>query len=305
MKIGIMIGADRVGSSVTEVSNLALEAEKARFDSVWMAHIRSLDAISALSIAGEKTSKIELGTAVTPVQPRHPMALAQQAMTASQICEGRFTLGIGLSHKVVIEGMLGLSYDRPARYMRDYLGALLMLIEGKESTYIGELFEVKNLKIDIPQVVKLPVVVAALGPKMLEIAGTMTEGTSTWMTGPKTLENHVVKLIQAAAEKVGRSSPRVIAGFPVVLTNKIGACKDKLEKSLAIYGELPSYRSMLDKEGLSTPADLALIGDEEFLIEKIASIRSSGVTDLNAAIMGLEKGGFARTFEFLSSLASH
>ena len=304
MKFGLMVGADRIGASVKAICDLAGAAEKAGFDSLWMAHIRSLDAISALSAAGAVTERIELGTAVTPIQPRHPMALAQQAMTASQICGGRFTLGIGLSHKIVIEDMLGLSYERPAAYMREYLDSLLVLIEGKEINFQGEFFKIRNLKLEIPKVDQISVVVAALGPKMLKIAGTLADGTSTWMTGPEALEKHVVKGIKDAASNSGRPSPRIIAGFPIVLTNRPQEAREKLEKGLAFYGTLPSYRAMLDKEGVNSPVDLALIGDEQKLLEKIEAIRSSGVTDFNAAIMNTDEGAFQRTFDFLNSLIS-
>ena len=304
MKFGLMVGADRIGASVKAICDLAGAAEKAGFDSLWMAHIRSLDAISALSAAGAVTERIELGTAVTPIQPRHPMALAQQAMTASQICGGRFTLGIGLSHKIVIEDMLGLSYERPAAYMREYLDSLLVLIEGKEINFQGDFFKIRNLKLEIPEGDKISVVVAALGPKMLKIAGTLADGTSTWMTGPEALEKHVVKGIKDVASNSGRPSPRIIAGFPIVVTNRPQEARKKLEKSLQFYGTLPSYRAMLDKEGIKSPVDLALIGDEEKLLEKIEKIRSSGATDFNAAIMNTEEGAFQRTFDFLTSLIS-
>ena len=304
MKFGLMVGADRIGASVKAICDLAGAAEKAGFDSLWMAHIRSLDAISALSAAGAVTERIELGTAVTPIQPRHPMALAQQAMTASQICGGRFTLGIGLSHKIVIEDMLGLSYERPTAYMREYLDSLLVLIEGKEINFQGEFFKIRNLKLEIPEGDKISVVVAALGPKMLKIAGTLADGTSTWMTGPEALEKHVVKGIKDVASNSGRPSPRIIAGFPIVVTNRPQEARKKLEKSLQFYGTLPSYRAMLDKEGIKSPVDLALIGDEEKLLEKIEKIRSSGATDFNAAIMNTEEGAFQRTFDFLTSLIS-
>ena len=263
-----MQGADRGKATVSDITTIATKIEEAGLDSLWMAHIRSLDAISALTVAGAKTSTIELGTAVTPIQPRHPMALAQQAMTAAQVCGGRFTLGIGLSHKVVIEGMLGLSYDQPARYMQDYLAAFLPLLKGKVTNYAGEHFKIKNLQIDVSGTDRLPVVLAALGPAMLKIAGTHTTGTSTWMVGPKTLETHVVKILQDAARSASQPSARVIAGFPVVVTNNVETAKRKLGEELAIYGELPSYRAMLDKEGIENPVDIALIGDENILRQR-------------------------------------
>ncbi|MEM7542858.1 MAG: LLM class flavin-dependent oxidoreductase, partial [Pseudomonadota bacterium] len=171
MKMGIMQGADRTPATIEDISAMAVRAEAAGFDSLWMAHIRALDAISALTVAGTATQRIELGTAVTPIYPRHPMALVQQALTAAQACAGRFTLGIGLSHKVVVEGMLGLSYDKPARYMRDYLGAMLPLLHGEVTNYQGELFTINGLQIDMPGVAPPSVIIAALGPVMLKMTG--------------------------------------------------------------------------------------------------------------------------------------
>lgn len=304
MKLGIMQGADRSAATVDDIVAMAKKVEDAGLDSLWMANIRSLDAISALTVAGVNTARVELGTAVTPIYPRHPAALAQQALTAEQACGGRFTLGIGVSHKVVVEGVLGMSFAKPARYMRDYLGALLPLLRREVTEYKGEIFEVSGLQIDLPDVPPVPTILAALGTVMLKLAGELTEGTNTWMVGSKTIETHITKHLNGAAEAVGRSMPRIIAGFPIVLTTKVTKAREKLEKGLEIYGQLPSYRAMLDREGVDSPADLALIGDEDALRTNLLSIESSGVTDFNAAIMDIEPGAFERTFDFVASLKS-
>ena len=303
MKFGIMQGADRDAPTVAGITAMAKRAEAAGFDSLWMAHIRSLDAVSALTVAGIETSSIELGTAVTPIYPHHPMALAQQALTAAQACDGRFVLGIGVSHKIVVEGMLGMSYDKPAKYMRDYLGALTPLLNGEITNYEGEQFTVTGLQIDMPGVSAPSLIIAALGPVMLRMAGALADGTNTWMVGPKTLQSHIAPALATAAADAGRPVPRIIAGFPVVLTSNIEDAREKLRVGLEIYGQLPSYRAMLDREGVEGPEDLALIGDEKVLAEGIERIRDAGVTDFNAAIMDTENGAFERTFEFLSDVA--
>ena len=302
MKLGLMLGADRAAATVHDIAAMADRAEAAGFDSLWMAHIRSLDAISALTIAGMQTSTIELGTAVTPIYPRHPMALAQQALTAAQACEGRFVLGIGVSHKVVVEDMLGMSYDKPARYMRDYMGALMPLLNGEIAQYEGDQFTVRNLQIDMPGGSAPSTIIAALGPVMLRMAGTLADGTNTWMVGPKTVASHIAPILNAAAEAADKATPRIIAGYPIVLTNNIEDARDKLARDLEIYGQLPSYRAMLDREGAEGPQDLALVGDEKELRESISRIEAAGVTDFNAAIMDTEDGAYERTFDFLASL---
>ncbi|MCB1748971.1 MAG: TIGR03564 family F420-dependent LLM class oxidoreductase [Gammaproteobacteria bacterium] len=300
MKYGLMLGADRAAATVEAVATMAERAEAAGFDSLWMAHIRSLDAISALTVAATRTRRIELGPAVTPVYPRHPMALAQQALTANQAAAGRFTLGIGVSHRVVVEGMLGLSYARPAAYLRDYLGALLPLLQGEVTDYAGERFQVHGLQLDVVAAPPVRLLVAALGPVMLKLAGHLADGTHTWMVGPRTVAAHIAPALDAAARTAGRPAPRIVAGLPIVLTTKPAAAREAIASGLAIYGQLPSYRAMLDREGVAGPADIALVGDEATLEAGLARLAEAGVTDFNAAIMDVEHGAFDRTFEFLA-----
>lgn len=304
MKFGLMSGASMTGISVDSIVTLARRAEAAGFATLWMAHIRSIDAIAALGVAGRETTRIELGTAVTPTYPRHPMAMAQQALTTAQLTGNRFVLGIGLSHKLVIEDMLGLSYAAPARHMREYLAVLRPLLRGENVTFDGAEFRVANLQIDVPGVTDVPVVVAALGEHMLRLTGRLADGTSTWMTGPRTIEDHIVKHLLPAATAAGRPAPRIIGGYPIVLTRKVDTARATIAKTLAIYGQLPSYRAMLDREGYAGPADAALVGDEPTLRAELARRRDAGVTDFNAAIADVEPGAFDRTFEFLAAVRS-
>lgn len=302
MKKGLMSGADGGANSVDDIVALAQKAEAGGFDSLWMANIFSLDAIMTLAAAGRETHRIEVGTAVTPTYPRHPSAIAQQALTAANMTKNRFTLGIGLSHKMVIEDMLGMSFAKPARHMKEYLDVLIPLLRGDVVAYDGNEYRVHNTQIQVPGVDDVPVIIAALGPAMLKLAGELTGGTNTWMVGPKTMETHIVARLNAAASAAGRPAPRVIGGFPVVLTNAVEETRAALAEPLAIYGQLPSYRAMLDREGLAAPQDMALIGDETALRAGIRRIEESGVTDFNAAIMAGDGETFERTFEFLASL---
>ena len=238
--------------------------------------------------------RIGLGTAVTPTYPRHPTAIAQQALTTAAATENRFTLGIGLSHQVVIENMLGMSYDKPAKHMREYLSVLMPLARGETANFAGEEYKVQGLALDIPEATPMPVVVAALGPVMLKIARELADGTNTWMVGPKTMASHIAPAIGPDATIVG--------GVPIVLTNNIDQAKEQIAKDLVIYGQLPSYRAMLDREGAEGPADIAIVGDENTLRGEIKRFEDAGVTDFNAAIVATEDGAFERTLEFLSSM---
>jgi len=301
MRIGLMVGAtEGPDGTLDGLVATAKRYEAAGFDNLWMANIFGLDAINALAIVGRETSRIALGTAVVPTYPRHPVAIAQQALTTQAAAKGRFSLGIGLSHKIVIENMLGFSYEKPARHMKEYLEVLGPLCRGEGVQYQGELYKVAA-QLQVPGATRVPILVAALGPVMLKLTGRLADGTITWMTGPKTLAAHIIPVLREAAKEAGRPEPRVVAGFPILLTNRPAEAREKIGKALVIYGQLPSYRAMLDREGAAGPGDVALAGDEAYLRREIARLREIGVTDFDAAITPVEDGAYERTLGFLES----
>jgi F420-dependent oxidoreductase-like protein len=301
MKIGL--GSVIAGSPNATLDDLVAEvqaAEREGFAFYSLPNIFGHDAISALTIAGRETERIELATGVTPTPPRHPFAIAQQALTAQAACKGRFVLGIGLSHKIVIENMLGLSYDKPARQMREYLEVLMPLAQGKPAAFQGELYRV-NGALQVAGGTPVPVVVAALGPKMLEVAGRLADGTATWMTGTRTLADHTVPVITKAAKDAGRPAPRIIAALPFSLTTDPAGARDVANKTFAIYGQLPSYRAMLDREGAASPGDVGLLGDEQALRAGLQRLRDAGVTHFLASVFASDAGAIDRTRAFLKS----
>ncbi len=301
MRIGLMVGAtDGPGGTIDGLVASAKLYEAAGFPNLWMANIFGLDAINALGIVGRETTKIELGTAVVPTYPRHPVAIAQQALTTQAASRGRFLLGIGLSHKLVIENMLGMSYEKPAKHMREYLKVLAPLLRGEGVQFQGEQYRVAA-QLQVPGATRVPLLVAALGPTMLRLTGELADGTITWMTGPKTLAAHIAPTLREAAKAAGRPEPRIVAGFPIILTRQPAEAREKIAKGLVIYGQLPSYRAMLDREGAAGPADIALAGDEKYLRGELARLREIGVTDLCAAITAVEDGAEERTLAFLAS----
>ncbi|MBV9997128.1 MAG: TIGR03564 family F420-dependent LLM class oxidoreductase [Caulobacteraceae bacterium] len=304
MKIGIMTGMDRGAATPVALAQRLQEIEAQGFHSAWIPQGFAFDTIDTLSLAGHLTSKLVLGTAVTPTYPRHPTALATQALTAASICGGRFVLGIGLSHKVVIEGMLGLSFDKPARHMREYLSILMPALRGEAVTFEGETLTARNFQVSLPGVEPPKVVVAALGPVMLRLAGRMADGTITWMVGPRTMEQHVLPELAAAAAQAGRPAPMVVAGLPIALAADPAAAREKIAKTLQIYGTLPSYRAMLDREGPGLgPADIAVVGDERALRAAADRLAGLGVTHLMASVMNVEEGATQRTRQLLAELA--
>jgi F420-dependent oxidoreductase-like protein len=247
---------------------------------------------------------IEFSTGVVPVQPRHPQVLAQQALTVQAISKGRLTLGIGLSHQVVIEGMWGLPFDKPGTYMREYLSALLPMLRGETISFEGEFLKAVTIGRVGPEVTAPPaVVVAALGPVMLKMAGTLTDGTVTWMTGIATLRDYVVPTITKAADEAGRPRPRVIASLPVCLTGDVAAASERINKALAIYPTLPSYKAMMDREGAATPADVGLVGTRDLIEDGIGQLAAAGVSEVVVGAMGSREEQDA-TNALLSELAS-
>ena len=302
MRIGLMYGltVNPKEDSVDTAVAFAKRVEASGFSTLWVPHIFSWDAINLLGMVGRETERIELGTAVVPTYPRHPMALAQQALTTAAACGGRFTLGIGLSHQPVIESMYGYSYAQPARHMKEYLEVLTPLLRGEPVQWKGEVYQTQG-SLSVPTAPAVPLVVAALGKLMLGHAGRMADGTITWMTGVKTLGNHIAPTIRAAAEKAGRDAPRVIAGLPIALTNDVAGATEVMGKVWEMYGGLASYRAMLDREGVTNPAEIALVGDEKALRARIAQLRDAGVTDFDAAITPVDKDSVERTLAFLAS----
>lgn len=300
MKIGIGIGI--TGSEgLPEVIRQIQRAEESGFDAAWLPNIFGLDAVTTLALAGRETSRIELGTFVVPTYPRHPMALAQQALTAAAAAGGRFTLGIGLSHRVVIEGMFGLDYSKPVRHMREYLSVLAPLLEGKPVQFRGEEYRVQG-QLTVPGAGRVPVIVAALGPQMLKVAGRLADGTATWMGGPAYLRETAIPAIRAAAAEAGRPAPRVVSGFPVAVTADAAAARASAAKVFAVYGTLPSYRAVLDVEGAAGPADVAIVGSENDVAEQLRALAAAGVTDFNASPFPVEgdPAAVGRTIEFLA-----
>lgn len=299
MKIGIGLG----GRTIAEAVASAQRAEADGFAAGWFSNIFGLDAMTACAAAGLGTERIELGTFVVPTFPRHPHAMAQQASSTNDAAGGRFCLGIGLSHQVVIEMMMGLSFAQPAKHMDEYLAVLLPLLREGKVSFAGDVYKV-NANLEANGAPNPPsVVVAALGPKMLQLTGTNADGTATWTTGVKTLGDHIVPTITKAAEAAGRPAPRIIAGLPICITEDPAAARELAAKQFAVYGTLPSYRAMLDREGAATPGDIALVGDEDAVAKQVAELADAGVTDLNAAPYG-DAGQVERTRALLVQLAS-
>ncbi|MEM7095404.1 MAG: TIGR03564 family F420-dependent LLM class oxidoreductase [Actinomycetota bacterium] len=297
MDIGIFGFQSKVEDLIEEVATAAGQG----FASFWVPQIFGFDALTALAIVGREVPEIKLGTSVIPTYPRHPMMLAQQALTVSQIIgAGRLQLGIGLSHQPVVEGMWGIPFEKPVRHMREYLSLLGPLLHKQ---IVSEAYETLTSRgqIDIPDAEPPSMLVAALGKQMLNVTGRLGDGTITWMTGEKTIAGLTAPTINAAAEAAGRPAPQVCVGMPICVTAEVDAARERAAREYEIYGQLPSYRAMLDNEGLDGPADLALIGSPDQISERIGAFEAGGATTFAASAFG-NADEQAATREYLQTL---
>ena len=300
MRIGVM------GSAVNDgtVDQVVAEARRVADDGLhtfWVSQIFGHDALTVLAIVGREVPGIEIGTAVVPTYPRHPMMLAQQALTVQAASGGRLALGIGLSHQIVVESMWGLSFDKPVRHLREYLSVLMPLLEKGSVGFVGDEFRVHG-GVTVAGGSRPSVLVAALGAQMLRVTGTLADGTSTWCVGPKTLKDHIVPTLAQAAADAGRTQPRIVAAFPVCVTDDVDAARTRAETVFAVYNTLPSYKAMMDKEGVDGPKDLAIVGTEAEVRDQLTALADVGVTDLNAGAFPGNPDEAERTRAVLRSL---
>lgn len=285
MSNGLDIGIFSEINRVDEMHKRISAAAEQGFGSFWTPQIFGGEALTSLAVAGQNVPDIRLGTAVVPIQPRHPMMMAQQARTVNQVLGNRFVLGIGLSHAMVTEGMWGVSWKKSYTHMKEYLEALMPMTRGEQVSMSGDIVTSRG-GIDVPG--EAPsVMLAALGPKMLELAGRETDGTILWMTGPKTISDHIVPHITEAAAAADRAAPEVVAALPVCVTDDVDGARARADEVFAIYGQLPSYRAMMDREGVDGPSGLAIVGTAAEVQDQIRAVVAAGATTFVASEFGV------------------
>jgi F420-dependent oxidoreductase-like protein len=282
----IAIGLDTTGS-IEKTLSRASRLRDAGFTRLWSSQIFGPDTLTVLAIVGREYGDLDLGTAVIPIHPRHPSMLAAQARTVQDAIGGHLSLGVGLSHQMVVEGMWGLSFERPATFMREYLDALAPLLRGETINVHGERVTSVTLGPLGPKDVTPPsLLIAALGTKMLELAGTVADGTLLWMTGRQTIATHISPTIRGAAEKAGRPAPRIVCSLPIAITSDVEGAKERINTEYALYATLPSYAAMLEREGTKDPAGASLIGSREQVLDQLHQLAEAGVTEFSGAPSG-------------------
>jgi F420-dependent oxidoreductase-like protein len=280
-------------------------AEADGFPAAWCTHFsRGVDTLSVLAAAAAATTGIDLGVGVVPTYPRHPVALAQQAATVQSLLGGRLTLGVGVSHRPAMEGMYGLPYARPAAHMREYLSVLVPLVETGEVRFQGEFFTV-DAAFGVPGSSRVSVVVGALSPAMLRAAGELADGAVTWLVGRRALEETVVPTLHQAATAADRETPRLIVSLPVAVGDDPDAARRRVDELFALYGTLANYQRQFARQGVSSPGELAVVGDEESVAAQLQAYAAAGATEFWPTVvpLGSEPSSTERTIELLRRLA--
>ena len=314
MRIGVMVGPER-GRYRTKIERMVADAqwaEGAGLASIWIPQIPDdFDALTAATLIGARTTRIEIGTAVLPVQPRHPIALAHQALSTQAACDGRLTLGLGVSHHWVIDEMLGLPYERPAATLRAYLDVLDQALAGPGMVEVdNDRFRIHN-PIDITDLAPTPVMVAALGPVMLRLAGERTDGTILWLADERAIGSHIAPAINAAAEAAGRRPPRIVAGVPVCLCadDEVEVAVQRANRVLSESEVSPNYQKLLDRGDARTVGDLLAAGSETAIERRLRSFADAGATDVSLRVVPIgdtreEKlASSGRTRDYIAALA--
>lgn len=313
MRIGVMVGPDRgrYADKVRQMQSDARWAEEAGFTSVWIPQMPDeFDALTAAALVGVATERVEVGTAVVPVQPRHPVALAQQVLSTQVACDGRLALGLGVSHHWIIDEMMGIPYDKPVATLRAHLDVLDAALRGPGPVDVeNDLFRVHN-PLDITDIDRTPVLLAALGPVMLKLAGERTDGTILWMADERAIGSHIAPSINAAAEAAGRPRPRVVAGIPICVCadSEVDTAVTRANRLLSESEMSPNYQRLLEHGDARNVGDLLAAGSEATVEKRLRAFADAGTTDASVRILAIGKdrderiASRERTREYLISL---
>jgi len=275
--------------------------EEKGFESLWIANANSYDALNLALYLSTQTRSIDLGTAVIPVFSKHPVELAQQILTTAMISNNRLKIGLGVSHKHRVEDELGLRYATPALYMKEFLIILKDILHRGHSKFKGNIFNV-DVSIDTDTCNDVDIYLAALGPKMLDLAGEYTEGTITWMTGYKTIKNNISPVLNSKSY----NSKNILSSIPICITDDVETVTNEAKSIFKFYNKYPNYKKMIIQEGVKDPSDLAIVGDEDYAYNVLKEYSNSGVTEILAVVFGEDINKRinlqSRTLDFLLSI---
>ncbi|MDA1036178.1 MAG: TIGR03564 family F420-dependent LLM class oxidoreductase [Chloroflexi bacterium] len=305
MRIGVGVGSFGGGDAgIDSQVEQSIIAEADGFHSAWFTHIRGADSLISVALAGQATSTIELVTGVIPVYSREPLLMAQQALTANSVCNGRLTLGIGLAHPESVPRTWNHTYERPAHFMYEYLSVLQPLLNEQTVEFSGEMIST-SASLELAGVAPPSVLLAALAPRMLRMAAELADGTLLWVTGPKTIRTHIAPRLAEAAKAAGRPRSRIVAALPICVTDEPDKARERVARGFSRYGQLVNYRRVLDIEGVEGPQNVAIVGNEAEVEAQLRDLADAGATDYFAAFVTLARDdseSIPRTRELLKGL---
>jgi F420-dependent oxidoreductase-like protein len=305
MRIGIN-GSSLIalGSPAAAIVDHAAEAEAAGFSSYWLAQLGAPDALTVIAMMGSRTSRIELGTAVIPTWPRHPLMLAGQALTVQDAIGDRLALGIGLAHKSSVESSLKIPFATPAKHMAEYLDVLLPVLHERKVSASGDIWSAEVENIGGAPAPAPRVLLAAMGPRMLRLAGGRTDGAILWLSGPKAVAEQIKPALDGAATEAGRPVPRIVSSVPVCVTTDPARVRSVIGAVLAGYNDLPSYRGVMDTEGAGGPEDVSIVGDADEVRAGLDAFAAAGATDFAALEFFTDPDEAAATRALLTEVAA-
>jgi len=294
MRIGLNASSLLTTPNIEDMRAHATQAEQDGFSSWWLAQTGLVDALGMIGALASSAPSLEYGTAVVPTYSRHPSTMAGQALTAQAALNRPLALGIGLSHQPVVEDRMKMEWQKPMGHIRDYLNVLEPLLETGTANHDGTYFSM-HYEGPRPTEQKPSVIMAALGPQMLKLCGQRADGTILWMVGERTIAEHIAPTINAAATDAARPNPRIICSLPTAVTSDPDSTRAAHGAIFELYGQLPSYRAMLDREGAAGPQDVCVIGSEDEVHARLDALAAAGTTDFAALELGISPEDMART----------
>jgi F420-dependent oxidoreductase-like protein len=302
------IGLTGRGATVDDLIEQGERSERDGFTSLWYAYLLEGDPLAAMTVVGRATSSIELGTAVLQTYPCHPLLQANRVSAASAaMARAGLTLGVGPSHRHIVEGVYGLPFDHPGRSTEEYVQILAPLLRGETVDFEGEDWTVHSANRMVPPGYPVSLLLSAMSPRLLRVAGQHAAGTITWMATPDAVATHIAPRVQAAAVEAGRPAPRVVAGLPVAVHDNVDEARAAAAKTTAAYAQLPSYMRIIERGGSADAASAAVVGSPTAVRAQLEALLEAGATDIWAGIFAVGENAEAserRTYETLAELVN-
>jgi len=295
MRIGIQFDT-RGNPNLDSILGEFARAEQEGFQSVWIGQVFDHDILTLMALAGTRTSRIELGTSVVPLPPRHPTALAQQALTTQLATGNRLCLGVGSGHAVILDKKLGLADDHPLGRTREALEVLRPLLRGEYVKYAGD-YQRMRVGVPVAGAKAPPVILAALGPRMIELAAELCDGVTVVFASRSFIAQRVTPNLPAGH--------RIVASVPVAVTDRPDLVKPRIDEYTAPSTGLPAYQRVLQAQGTERMSQVGYIGSEAEVSDGLDAFAEAGVTDLNPIVLDIpeDPGGARRTRDFLAARA--